>query len=290
MNVNDLKTLEELLRNKHNRSEYITRVEAIYNSKTVYPKELKKLKNKRPLYVIISVIISILIVFITYSVYNHIEHLADTGGLNFFEDMIFAFGGGLLLVLLAIGAVCLTLFLGCKTVEDINGRVRDLNKRIDYGLRLEKTNKSEASVAHQILNGKLTWEVLRKPLADMDSQINRIVSAIPEKQRRIIFREESASGKQQTLLCFANIINSIIWSMERGNSFYTACEEQDNKYRQLRSEVRRMEKEEEKRERIRNMEKNLSDIADGIRQGNADAERRYEEEKFRQEMRDIFRR
>lgn len=287
MNVNDLKTLEELLRNKHNRSEYITRVEAIYNSKTVYPKELKKLKNKRPLYVIISVIISILIVFITYSVYNHIEHLADTGGLNFFEDMIFAFGGGLLLVLLAIGAVCLTLFLGCKTVEDINGRVRDLNKRIDYGLRLEKTNKSEASVAHQILNGKLTWEVLRKPLADMDSQINRIVSTIPEHQRRIIFREKRSDEKERTLSDFASCISEIIRHMKHGDTFYSACEKADERYwKGVHARARCMEE----NQRIRNMEKNLSDIADGIRQGNADAERRYEEEKFRQEMRDIFRR
>lgn len=174
--------------------------------------------------------------------------------------------------------------------DSIDYQIRDIDRWSNYGLQLENTNKSEASVAHQILNGKLTWEVLRKPLADMDSQINRIVSTIPEHQRRIIFREKDQMGETRTLLSFANCINNIIDSMRKGDSFYSACNKIDEKYWEIMHHVSQVHEQQRNRERNRNMEKNLSDIADGIRQGNADAERRYEEEKFRQEMRDIFRR
>lgn len=255
MNVNDLKTLEELLMNKHNCSEYIARVEAIYNSKAVYPTELNKLKNKKMRTSIICLIIGVIPFF------------------------FIGFWG--------IFCVGLAASIYSSITDSIDYQIRDIDRWSNYGLQLENTNKSEASVAHQILNGKLTWEVLRKPLADMDSQINRIVSAIPEKQRRIIFREKRSDEKERNLSDFASCISEIIRHMKHGDTFYSACEKADERYwKGVHARARCMEE----NQRIRNMEKNLSDIADGIRQGNADAERRYEEEKFRQEMRDIFRR
>ena len=277
MNINDLKTLEELLRNKHNRSEYIARVEAIYNAKTTYPKELNKLKIKKLFHIITSVII---IAFIVSYIHDRIKKI----------DGFFDLWSLIIIGCIAVGAICLTIFICCVNLGDISRWISDRKKWIDYGLQLENINKAEASVAYDLLNGKSTLEALKKPLADMDVKINQIASTIPKQQRLIIFQKENPIGDPNTSIDFAMCIGRIISFMECGESFYSACKKEDEQYWEIKSGVRKREKQQQDRERIRNMEKNLSDIADGIRQGNADAERRYEEEKFRQEMRDIFRR